>query len=217
MNFISNFISDWKAKRVAEAATKAELLAQFDAFVRETRPLTPKAKVYPEAALYRQVWKRAVVLEQLALTAGDEVNTRLYQQFQYLARKEYFSVAPDGPYGKVRLSLSEVGSRKIRDHELVRIQYAANPLRPRKSRGVVYLLKSGQNYKIGRSNDFNRRFEEIKLQLPDPVTTRHIIYTDDPVRLEQYWHDKFSYRRKNGEWFGLSDSDVKEFTKHEQT
>lgn len=77
-------------------------------------------------------------------------------------------------------------------------------------------MKSGQNYKIGRSNDFNRRFEEIKLQLPDPVTTRHIIYTDDPVRLEQYWHDKFSYQRKNGEWFGLSDSDVKEFTKHEQ-
>jgi len=77
--------------------------------------------------------------------------------------------------------------------------------------GHVYLLKSGKYYKIGRSNAPGRREYELAIQLPEPVVTVHTIRTDDPVGIERYWHQRFSSRRKNGEWFELRREDVSAF------
>lgn len=77
--------------------------------------------------------------------------------------------------------------------------------------GYVYLLKSGKYYKIGRSNAPGRREYELSIQLPEPVVTIHAIKTDDPVGIERYWHQRFFDRRKNGEWFELSRSDISAF------
>ncbi|MCH8838531.1 MAG: GIY-YIG nuclease family protein [Candidatus Marinimicrobia bacterium] len=77
--------------------------------------------------------------------------------------------------------------------------------------GYVYLLKSGKYYKIGRSNAPGRREYELSIQLPEPVVTVHTIKTDDSVGIEQYWHQRFEERRKNGEWFELRREDVSAF------
>jgi hypothetical protein len=77
--------------------------------------------------------------------------------------------------------------------------------------GFVYLMKSGRFHKIGRSNSAGRREYELGLQLPEPVTTVHVIRTDDPVGIEAYWHKRFEAKRKNGEWFELDASDVAAF------
>ena len=73
------------------------------------------------------------------------------------------------------------------------------------------MLKSGRNYKVGRSNSFDRRSRELKIQLPEQADTVHVIRTDDPIGIELYWHRRFESKRKNGEWFELNAQDVKAF------
>jgi len=77
--------------------------------------------------------------------------------------------------------------------------------------GFVYLIKSGRFYKIGKTNAAGRREREIALQLPEKTTTIHMIRTDDPSGIEEYWHKRFGSNRKNGEWFELSATDVAAF------
>lgn len=79
--------------------------------------------------------------------------------------------------------------------------------------GHVYLLKHGNEYKIGRSTDPTRRYKEIRVQMPLNTEEVHLIETDDTVGIEAYWHRRFSEKRLNGEWFRLSAHDVSAFKK----
>ena len=79
--------------------------------------------------------------------------------------------------------------------------------------GYVYLIKHGNRneYKIGMTKNPIRREGELRLELPEKIKPIHYIETDDPSGIEQYWHNRFSDKRKEGEWFSLSSNDVKAF------
>lgn len=77
--------------------------------------------------------------------------------------------------------------------------------------GWVYLLKSGLHFKIGRSNDLEKRIKQITIAMPEKVDLVHAIRTDDANGIEAYWHNRFADFRANGEWFALKPEHVKAF------
>jgi hypothetical protein len=76
--------------------------------------------------------------------------------------------------------------------------------------GVVYLMQAGKHYKIGRSEEIERRPDRMPVALPPDATLVHAIRTDDPPGIEAYWRRRFADRR-TGSSFALTTSDIAAF------
>lgn len=77
--------------------------------------------------------------------------------------------------------------------------------------GYVYLIRSSGKYKIGYSKAALSRASVVSNLSPEGGEIIHLIRTDDMRGIEAYWHNRFSEKRGNGEWFSLSASDIAAF------
>lgn len=114
---IKSFIHNWRIRRIEHAEKQRKISELFDGFLTETKPLTPKAPKYHEAALYRHAWKRALILSLLFEESNNPEKHDLYVAFTKLAASKYNRVAPDGPYGTVRLKMTPETALKLLETE----------------------------------------------------------------------------------------------------
>lgn len=103
------------------------------------------------------------------------------------------------------------------DYQLQQINQKQNKKKSSKSKkkkkhkGVVYLLKikGKEQYKIGVSTKFKKRYDKLSTLMPFKLETVNLIKSDDIYSLEEGLHNKFEDKRINGEWFELSSEDIK--------
>ena len=151
---------------------------------------------------------------------GRHVADAIYEQA--LAPEERPAALLD-PHGQLpdEAAIAALRDRAIErgDDDLISIlpDVEASPLPSEGARiskepeGWVYLLQSGNHFKIDRSDELEKRVKQISIALPEKVELVHAIRTDDPPGIEAYWHRRFGDRRANGEWFRLLPADVRAF------
>ena len=78
--------------------------------------------------------------------------------------------------------------------------------------GYVYLIHAEHTnlYKIGRTSDVQRRFRELSATKgPHEYKLLKAVATKDCVETEKKMHHTFARFRRNGEWFELKKTDLK--------
>jgi len=70
----------------------------------------------------------------------------------------------------------------------------------------VYLLSSGDRYKIGITTNVDRRLKQLRTQQPPfPIDLIHSVSSSEYQEAERDLHERFSEVRVHGEWFALTD------------
>lgn len=104
-------------------------------------------------------------------------------------------------------------NRRLRDAKnLVFSPDLSKPtLQPRQ--GNIYILKSSELYKIGKSVETDARKRQIERDVREPLTIIHQFASNDYTRAELTLHAKYAPLRKHGEWFNLTEKEVSEIMK----
>jgi len=82
--------------------------------------------------------------------------------------------------------------------------------------GYVYLIgeeNDESKYKIGstKCKDINNRLKQLQTGNSNPLFIREYYETSRPFKLETMLHNRFKNNNVIGEWFELSDDDIKAF------
>ena len=76
--------------------------------------------------------------------------------------------------------------------------------------GKVYIVRAGQYYKIGiTQGDVSRRVAQLQTGSPHKIHVIRVIETDRPRDLERDLHEMLRHKRVEGEWFKLSEAELR--------
>ncbi len=203
--------SDWKGKlwaRWGDAVKEAGLAPNTLQVAYEDEWLIAKY-----AMLVREL-KKLPVVSEFALKTRQDQDFPHYQTFSRFGNKQQlikrlveYCEDKQGYEDVLAIALPNLTETAVINEN----EYIDSDNKSEEIIGFVYMLRAGRNFKVGRSNSFDRRSRELKIQLPEQAETVHVIRTDDAVGIEAYWHKRFEAKRKNGEWFELNAQDVKAF------
>lgn len=160
---LTGFLDKWKEHRHERAAEKAWLEEQFQIFLKKTQPLVPSAPKYPQAALYRHAWKRATILELIYKRMENLKLAATYSKMAEIAAKNYYGVAPEGPYGKVTLRMSPEAMQRLLEKE-VQLLLPPEPS-PKRDLACIYMgMDENKLIYVGQTQDApERRYKEHRL------------------------------------------------------
>ena len=79
--------------------------------------------------------------------------------------------------------------------------------------GFIYLIctEDGSGYKIGRSQDVNKRLQQLQTGCDSRLEVLYTYPTRFSVELEFVLHKRFLDKQKINEWFELDEDDVVSF------
>lgn len=81
--------------------------------------------------------------------------------------------------------------------------------------GRIYVFRVGTRYKLGRSKDPQRRLQELRTALPDPIELVAAFPASDAPAAERALHTRFAHRRIAGEWYALTPDDLHWIAEHQ--
>lgn len=80
--------------------------------------------------------------------------------------------------------------------------------------GHVYILAGKEEgeglFKIGQTTDISTRIPALRIQCPWPTELLHRVGCAVPLDAEAIFHREYASKRANGEWFRLTEEDLKE-------
>jgi len=81
----------------------------------------------------------------------------------------------------------------------------------------VYLIRCNNFYKIGSSTDVLSRVRALQTANPYPLELVKVVRCQPETlnNMEKEFHNRYGYRRANGEWFRLEDQEVQDFSREE--
>ena len=84
-------------------------------------------------------------------------------------------------------------------------------LRPQPLPGFIYLVQAvgTDKFKIGRATNVTKRIRELQTGSPLKIRYVYHAYVQNANLCEMELHNKFSNQREIGEWFALTQADIK--------
>lgn len=82
--------------------------------------------------------------------------------------------------------------------------------KPQSKPGYVYIITDGQYYKVGISQDPEARLKQFQTSNANHLHLVHTRHVPRPKELEEHVHALLSQCNMRGEWFELTQSQVKE-------
>jgi len=137
------------------------------------------------------------VLEKLMRSSRSQIQSSL----DLLKQQDLLALAyPSNPS---QLLAGEINIKLNLDkiHKITTGQFPTNSTS--ETKGFVYIVRSGNLVKIGRTNNLQRRLRQLSTMNSKKLQLICSIPTGDSANLEKQLHQQFKQFRQHGEWFDL--------------
>lgn len=150
----------------------------------------------------------------------DEIFEGLQQFFDFYGREkvqslcderdEYMSTCDAGTEPPNILPLLYPEEYKRLREKAVKSHEALSPVMEPDHSGLVYVIRADNGFcKIGYTKDVIKRLNQLETASPCELELIIVIKAEDMYELEKELHARYADRQKKGEWFALTEPDIK--------